>query len=197
MTVVIVSAFQTLYCRTLRKQRENTIIIKRYPRRFFCIFLENITLGENFSVELTFRTSTRDGILFVILGNSTTEAGELIRCPKLCLIPSQQIKNRERMRVSYFMSAKKYVSVSDVIGLRMKPLRSEVSLNFCLNLLKGEKQTSVTLFFLNSIVFLPGLPPPPFPLLNHQQYDNLTVSHYYRRALSLSTMAVALLFCPL
>lgn len=74
-------------------------------------------LGENFSVELTFRTSTRDGLLFVILGNSTTEAGELIRCPKLCLIRSQQIKNRERMRVSYFMSAQKYASVDDVIGL--------------------------------------------------------------------------------
>lgn len=74
-------------------------------------------LGENFSVELTFRTSTRDGLLFVILGNSTTEAGELIRCPKLCLIRSQQIKNRERMRVSYFMSAQKDASVDDVIGL--------------------------------------------------------------------------------
>lgn len=105
-------------------------------------FLENITLGENFSVELTFRTSTRDGILFVILGNSTTKAGELIRCPKLCLIPSQQITNRERMRVSYFMSAQKYVTVDEVIGLKMKPLRNDASLNFGLNLLKGEKQNS-------------------------------------------------------
>lgn len=105
MTVVIVSVQQNYskhQCHNPRKQGENTIITKRYRTKFFCIFfLENITLGENFSVELTFRTSTRDGLLFVMLGNSTTEAGELIRCPKLCLIRSQQIKNRERMRVSY------------------------------------------------------------------------------------------------
>ena len=58
---------------------------KKLPKEIFLhFFLENITLGENFSVELTFRTSTRDGLLFVILGNSTTEAGELIKSPKLC-----------------------------------------------------------------------------------------------------------------
>ena len=79
---------------TGRKQHYNKTLPKKI---FFAFFSDNITLGENFSVQLTFRTSTRDGILFVILGNSTTEAGELIRCPKLCLIPSQQI-NRERER---------------------------------------------------------------------------------------------------
>ena len=149
---------------TGRKHHYNKTLPKE---TFFAFFLDNITLGEHFSVELTFRTSTRDGILFVILGNSTTEAGELIRCPKLCLIRSQQIKNRERMRVSYFMSAQKYASVDNVIGLRMKPLRSEASLNFCLNLLKGEKQTT---FIYNKqccpllpqfyCFFPPGLPPP-------------------------------------
>ena len=130
----------------------------------------------------------------MILGNSTTEAGELIRCPKLGLVSSQQIKNRERMRVSYFMSAQKHISVDDVIGLRMKPLRNEASVNFCLNLLKGEKQTS---FIYNKQCY-PLLPQfvfssPPAPL-NHRQYHNFTVSHYYWRALSLSRMAVALLF---
>lgn len=90
--------FQTLMPQsqeTGRKHHYNKTLPKE---TFFAFFLDNITLGEHFSVELTFRTSTRDGILFVILGNSTTEAGELIRCPKLCLIPSQQIKNRERER---------------------------------------------------------------------------------------------------
>ena len=109
----------------------------------------------------------------MILGNSTTEAGELIRCPKLGLVPSQQIKNRERMRVSYFMSAQKHISVDDVIGLRMKPLRNEASVNFCLNLLKGEKQTS---FIYNKQCY-PLLPQFVFssPPLPHSTTDSTTI----------------------
>lgn len=84
------------------------------------------------------------------------------------------------MRVSYFMSAKKYVSVSDVIGLRMKPLRSEVSLNFCLNLLKGEKQTS---FIYNKQCYpllpqfycFPSLVPPPPPVPPHSTTNSTTI----------------------
>ena len=76
------------------------------------------------------------------------------------------------------MSAQKYASVDDVIGLWMKPLRSEASLNFCLNLLKGEKQTT---FIYNKqccpllpqfyCFFPPGLPPPPTKPPTVPQFD--------------------------
>ena len=50
----------------------------------------------------------------------------------------------------------------------MKPLRSEVSLNFCLNLLKGEKQTSFIYYkqcypLLPQFYCFPSLAPPPVP----------------------------------
>ena len=39
-------------------------------------FLDNVNLSADFSLQLTFRTSSRDGLLFLMLGNSTSEAGE-------------------------------------------------------------------------------------------------------------------------
>lgn len=40
------------------------------------LFPDNFTFPANFSVELTFRTSSRDGILFLITGKSTRKPGE-------------------------------------------------------------------------------------------------------------------------
>ena len=45
----------------------------------FCVvnpFPDNLTLAANFSVQLTFRTSSRDGIIFLIMGQAVDDSGE-------------------------------------------------------------------------------------------------------------------------
>lgn len=55
------------------------------------LFVDNFNLNAEFNAQLTFRTSSRDGVLFLITGNSTSSPGKTSQTRDLVFNQSNSI----------------------------------------------------------------------------------------------------------
>ena len=63
----------------------------RYKKTISRLFVDNFSLNAEFNVQLTLRTSSRDGVLFLITGNSTSSPGNTLQTRDLVFNLSNKI----------------------------------------------------------------------------------------------------------